>query len=434
MRHTIFSVPTLLLISAALTALAGCSADASEASGGDERRTSFRFAEPGVEAGRPPAASEPIAPISLTASDGTGLRLVALDVRGVLEAPLAFTELRMRFENPEDRVIEGRFRIILPPAAAVSRFAMKIGGHWQEGEVVERQRARQVYEDFLHRRQDPALLEQEAGNEFSARVFPIPARGVKELILSYSHALPRSDDPYVVPLRGLPEIGTLDVRLLLGEKPLDDGAASNLGGSASDRRTIELHKEEWTPTQDFEVGQDYAGERAGLRCDNLAVVRVAPAVESVPQEIAGLYVLFDSSASRALGFASQRHLLDRLLAGLSAGAGAATPVGVAAFDQEVIPIYDGPAGELGDRALGRLRKRRALGASDLHQALRWLAEELREGGRRFPRVLVLTDGVATAGETEGKAIREAVRSLGNAGVTRLDVVAVGGLRDQAMLR
>ncbi|MCP4662240.1 MAG: hypothetical protein GY856_43105, partial [bacterium] len=46
----------------------------------------------------------------------------------------------------------------------------------------------------------------------------------------------------------------------------------------------------------------------------------------------------------------------------------------------------------------------------------------------------LTDGVATAGETEGKAIREAVRSLGNAGVTRLDVVAVGGLRDQAMLR
>ena len=72
---------------------------------------------------------------------------------------------------------------------------------------LERQRARQVYEDFLHLRQDPALLEQEAGNEFSARVFPIPARGRKELIVSYSHALPRAGEPYVLPLRGLSEIG-----------------------------------------------------------------------------------------------------------------------------------------------------------------------------------------------------------------------------------
>jgi len=401
MRPTIISVVIPLLVSAALT----------------------------------PAAAQPVAPISLTASDGTGLRLVALDVRGVLEAPLAFTELRMSFENPEDRVIEGRFRITLPPAAAISRFAMKVGGHWQEGEVVERQRARQVYEDFLHRRQDPALLEQEAGNEFSARVFPIPARGLKELILSYSHALPRSADPYVVPLRGLPEIATLDVRLLLGEKPLEADAASNLGGSASDRRVIRLHKEDWTPTQDFEVAQDYAGERAGLRSDNLVVVRVAPAVESAPQEISGLYVLFDSSASRALGFASQLALLERLLGELSA----ATPVGVAAFDQEVTPIYDGPAGGFGERPLRRLRDHQALGASDLHRALRWLAGQLGEGGRqgltlRSTRVLVITDGIVTAGQSEGKALREAVRALGDAGVRRLDVLAVGGLRDHAVLR
>ncbi|HMV35929.1 MAG TPA: hypothetical protein PKD60_08555, partial [Turneriella sp.] len=49
--------------------------------------------------------------------------------------------------------------------------------------------ARRAYEDFLHRRQDPALLEQSGGNEFTARVFPIPAKGMKELVLSYSHEL-----------------------------------------------------------------------------------------------------------------------------------------------------------------------------------------------------------------------------------------------------
>jgi len=43
--------------------------------------------------------------------------------------------------------------------ASISRFAMKVNGAWQEGEVVEKQAARRAYEDFLHRKQDPALLE-----------------------------------------------------------------------------------------------------------------------------------------------------------------------------------------------------------------------------------------------------------------------------------
>lgn len=125
----------------------------------------------------------------LTASDGTGLVLVSLTARVVVEDPLAFTELHLVFQNPEPRQLEGRFRIGLPSGASVSRFAMRIGTTWQEGEVVERQAARRAYEDFLHRRQDPALLEHEAGNEFSARVFPIEANSRKEILVSYGHEL-----------------------------------------------------------------------------------------------------------------------------------------------------------------------------------------------------------------------------------------------------
>ena len=371
------------------------------------------------------AASAPDAPIQLTASDGTGLTLVALEADGVLEPPLAFTELRMTFENPRDQVIEGRFRIALPPGAALSRFAMKIGDAWQEGEVVETQRARVAYEDFLHRKQDPALLEQEAGNEFSARVFPIPARGRKELIVSYSHALTRADEPYVLPLRGLSQVGRLDVRVLLGERPAS-GTASNLGGEVSDRRMVELHKRDWTPDRDLEIGQDQVASRSGLRHGNLAVVRVSAPVETVSQEITGLYVLVDSSASRALGYAAQVRRLGELIAGLRGG----TPVGIAAFDQEVVPIFEGTAGEFGPEEERRLADRRPLGASDLNQALSWLSK--RAG--KHPRVLLITDGVATAGETETRALKAAVRDLGAGGVERLDVLAFGGLRDEAVLR
>src|SRR3954453_17147802 len=133
--------------------------------------SSFRFPTSGAG-----MVVEPAGPIQLTASDGTGLSLVALEANGVLEPPLAFTELHLTFENPRDQRMEGRFRIALPPGAALSRFAMKNDAGWQEGEVVERQKARVAYEDFLHRRQDPALLEQEGGNEFSARIFPIAPR------------------------------------------------------------------------------------------------------------------------------------------------------------------------------------------------------------------------------------------------------------------
>src|SRR5213078_1395284 len=117
-----------------------------------------------------------------------------------IEGPLAFTELTLGFENPLDRTLEGHFDVVLPPRAAVSRLAMLLPAGWQEAEVVEKQAARVAYEDFLHRRQDPALLEKGAGNEFSARVFPIPANGEKHLVVSFSQEL--AGRGYVLPLRG----------------------------------------------------------------------------------------------------------------------------------------------------------------------------------------------------------------------------------------
>src|ERR1041385_6628765 len=118
-------------------------------------------------------------PFALTASDGSGLVLERLDAKAVVEGPLAFTELHLYFHNPEPRVREGTFEITLPPGAAVSRFAMENQGAFMEAEVVDKMLARRAYEDFLHRRQDPALLEKGAGNQFTARVFPIPADAEK---------------------------------------------------------------------------------------------------------------------------------------------------------------------------------------------------------------------------------------------------------------
>ena len=155
------------------------------------------------------------AAVSLTASDGSGLRLASLDVRAVLYGPLAFTELHLSFENTEDRQREGTFSIALPHSAAVSRFAMRLPQGWQEAEVVEQQVARATYERFLHRNVDPALLEKDTGNVFRGRVFPIAARTRKDIVIAWTEELPSSDTPYRFPLRGLPVVDQLDVQLLV---------------------------------------------------------------------------------------------------------------------------------------------------------------------------------------------------------------------------
>ncbi len=171
------------------------------------------------------------APLSLTASDGTGLELVSLAAKAVVSGPLAFTELHLTFKNPEPRVREGRFSITLPDGAAISRLAMKLPDSWQEAEVVERQAARRMYEDFLHRRQDPALMEKKAGNAFRARIFPIPAGGTKGIKISYSQEMTASDSAYRLPLRGLPRMQKLEIQAIVGtEKP--GASRSSLGGTA----------------------------------------------------------------------------------------------------------------------------------------------------------------------------------------------------------
>lgn len=342
------------------------------------------------------------APVSLTASDGTGLKLVKLQARAVVTDPLAFTELTLTFQNPLDRVLEGQFKVMLPQGATVSRFAMKVNDRWQEGEVVEKQAARRAYEDFLHRRQDPALLEQSGGNEFTARVFPIPAKGVKELVLSYSHELVQQTADYVVPLKGLPEIGELDVEV------------SGVTGEGV------LRRKGFVPNADFVAAPKR--NQLGARSGDLVVARVVPVEASAADPVTALTVLVDSSGSRALGWQQQTALVQKLLAAMPSAT-----VNVVAFDQEVAPLYSGPASGFGDAQLKTLRARRALGASNVELALKYVES------KPTARVVLIGDGVFTAGVTEGPNLTAQVLKLKAAGVKRLDAIALGGLRDVAAL-
>ena len=366
-------------------------------------------------------------PVSLTASDGTGLELISYQAHAVLEGPLAFTELELEFRNPEPRVREGRFEINLPPGAAISRFAMVVGDEWQEAEVVERQAARQAYEDFLHRKQDPALLEQKAGNAFRARVFPIPAQGVKRIKIAYSQEMRASGEPYRIRLQGLPRLDRFDVDVAIA-KTGEPSMKSSMGGSARTFEHLSVSERALAPRADLEVHFEHPVAQRGLRHERLALARVAPKIGAGVDPVDGLTLLLDTSASRALGYRQQLQRLERLVADLRQKHGD-FPLQLVAFDQGRELIFEGPASGFDADVRQRLEARRALGASDLAQALRSLRTELQP----HARVVVVTDGIMTAGDAEQKAIVDEARSLEGRGVRRIDALIDGGIQDEALL-
>ena len=407
-------LPVVLLSIASVVSLS-CTArpqnpavDASEPVG----ECSLQWREP-VEASEPGAV---VTPFSLTAADGTGLELISLRSRAVVDDPLAFTEMHMVFQNPQDRQIEGRFEINLPSGAAISRFAMLINGQWQEAEVVELQAARRAYEDALHRRQDPALLEKNAGNRFSARVFPIPARAVKEIIVSYSENLPSNAEPYRLLLRGLPQLKDLDVDVVVPR--------------ASGPEHLTIREQNFMPQKDLELTTARRSGEVGLRYDRLAVARVAPDIKLPAEPIGGVTLLFDTSASRAVDFKGQVARLGKIVAELRAAAGVDFDLRVLCFDQGVEQVFAGKASSFSADAQQAILRRNALGASDLTGALKFVAEH----PARHDRVLVVSDGIITAGELEKDKLRAAAAALAGAGVRRLDAIVDGGVQDEISLK
>ncbi len=363
-----------------------------------------------------PKPSVEQSPFGLSASDGTGLKLLELTAQAVVEQPLAFTEIRLVFENPLNRTLEGTFRMTLPEHASISRFAMRIDDRWQEGEIVEKTRAREVFEDFLHRKQDPALLEDAGANSFSARVFPIPPLGRKELILSYSQELPR-ETPYRFALQGLPELGSVHIRVFSpgNTNPIGEFQAMNFSPQAD--FTVEPRGPKLSPV--------------GLRHGELMVARVSPLPDTAPDPIENAIFLVDTSASRALGFADQLDVLQHLIEELARSSGAKTPISVACFDQNVEPIFEGEAGAFGNKELSKIYHRGALGASDMGSALDWAFKEAERSHKK--RLIVLGDGVVNTGQAEAGEIRAKAGALGRAGIERVDAIAFGGIRDSILL-
>ncbi|HEY8750602.1 MAG TPA: VIT domain-containing protein [Tepidisphaeraceae bacterium] len=140
----------------------------------------------------------------LIADGGNGgvLTIKQQDVRVTINNGVAVTHVTQVFQNTENRQVEALYTFPVPKGASVANFSMWINGKEMVGEVVEKARARQIYDSYRQRRRDPGLLEQTDFRTFEMRVFPIAPLAEQKVEISYYQELDFDHDwaTYVYPL------------------------------------------------------------------------------------------------------------------------------------------------------------------------------------------------------------------------------------------
>jgi len=154
-----------------------------------------------------PALAQTRPPALLAVDDAAGrskpLGLSKVEVETRIFGFLAETRMTMTFTNPHDRQLEGMLHFPLPEGATVSGYALDIAGRMVDGVVVEKQKARVVFEKEVRKGADPGLVEWVKGNSFSTRVYPIPPRGSRTVAVEYvtDLAFRGGSAIYAMPLR-----------------------------------------------------------------------------------------------------------------------------------------------------------------------------------------------------------------------------------------
>ncbi|MBL8743315.1 MAG: hypothetical protein JNK04_19525, partial [Myxococcales bacterium] len=152
--------------------------------------------------------------------------------------------------------------------------------------------------------------------------------------------------------------------------------------------------------------------------------RSSSANADTPKSVA---VLLDTSLARTHQLARQIEILTAFARGLPKD----TPLLVGAYDNSVVPLYEGKAGELAQDLVAQATARGVAGTSDVVRAMEW-ATRPRAAAPAPDRILIVSDGVDGLDEMATGTIASTLRDAGAS--TRVDVIVPRGPNDSGALR
>ncbi len=119
-----------------------------------------------------------------------------------IDNQVATTHIDQVFVNEGTSVAEGTYLFPIPQGATVSEFTMWVDGEPIQPQILEADKARQIYNDIVRQLRDPALLEYVGTNAIQANVFPIPPGDERRIEIEYQEVLDADNGlvHYVYPL------------------------------------------------------------------------------------------------------------------------------------------------------------------------------------------------------------------------------------------
>ena len=358
-----------------------------------------------------------------------------------IDNQVAQVEIDQAFLNEADFALEATYIFPLPEDAAISDFAMYVDGERLEGRILDKEKARAIYEDIVRRREDPALLEYVGRNMFQAQVFPIPPHSERRIQIAYTQVLSQDGGlvRFVYPLntekfspRPLEEVTiSVDVRSEAPIKavysPSHDIAISR---QSETHVTASYEASDVTPSTDFELFYSLSPEDIGASLityrqggeDGFFLLLVAPKGDFGEQEVVAkdVMVVVDVSGSMSGEKLEQaqeavQFILDHL--------NPDDRFNILAFSTSV--DFYAPSLRSASRAEDAgdfVRGLSALGGTNINDALLEALERLP--GERPEIIIFLTDGLPTVGIQDAGPIIANVREAAGPTV-RLFAFGVG---------
>jgi len=357
---------------------------------------------------------------------------------------VAQVTVRAVFYNPNPFELEGTYTFPIAEDVNVSSFSMRVDGKDVQAELVDAERARQIYEEIVRRRRDPGLLEFVGDRMLRARVFPILPQKEVAIELRYDEVL-RSEAGLMrfhYPLRSAkPAAGSIDEVIVAVElssnaplkniySPTHDVSIARKGDREA-RAVFEATKH--VPERDFEIyalanADDIGVSFIAFKDDDpkasfllLVSPRVElPATETIAKRI--VFVLDRSGSMAGKKIQQAKEALRFCVSSLGRG----DAFGIVPFGTDVEVFRDSlvPATEEDVRkATGFIEGIQAIGGTAIRDALVRALELLRGGdGSALPAIVFLTDGRPTIGETRIESILAEVKKAND---TKARVFAFG---------
>jgi Ca-activated chloride channel family protein len=369
--------------------------------------------QPDVSPCRPPFPCPPNKPCSPPVPQ---LSIKYHRVSVTIDNQIASTHVDQVFVNDTAVDLEGTYIFPLPADAVVSDFAMWVDGKRLDGQILDKDKAKQVYLGIVNQRRDPALLEYIGRGAFQARVYPIPAHGEKRIELDYKQVLHADAGliRYVYPLNtekfSARPLADVSVSVNITSKdaikaiysPSHDVSVSRSGEYAA---AAGWEAKNVRPDRDFALYYSVSADDIGLNLltykpvsgeDGFFVLLAAPKVDTRAAQVIAKDVIYVLDVSGSM----QGEKIDQAKKALEYVVGQLNPedrFNIITFSTGVTKYMSGlrPASEKAE-ALPFIRAVRAEGSTDINRAL---LEALALVDRSRPALVIfMTDGEPTTGE------------------------------------